>query len=283
MLENTPSHTAKRVALRRAAHQVLDHPRVFEDPLALRIVGAPNGSGVEFLHDEREQTRFARSMRAFMAVRSRVAEDELARAVERGVTQYVVLGAGLDTFAYRNPFGDRLHVFEVDYPATQAWKREQLRQGGIPEPSWLTYVPVDFEHQTAIDALTRAGMNRDEPAFFAWLGVTMYLEETTVWSVLKAITSFPKGGGVIFDYAVLPEILAPQAQQVFSELSRRVARGGEPWITFFDPKVLSTMLHAAGFSSLNDMGSEALNEAYFQGREDGLRVGGLAHVVTALV
>jgi methyltransferase (TIGR00027 family) len=283
MLENTPSHTAKRVALRRAAHQVLDHPRVFEDPLALRIVGAPSGSGVEFLQDEREQTRFAKSMRAFMAVRSRVAEDELAKAVARGVTQYVVLGAGLDTFAYRNPFRERLRVFEVDYPPTQAWKREQLRQSDIAEPSWLTYVPVDFEHQTAIDALTRAGMNRDQPAFFAWLGVTMYLEETTVWSVLKAITSFPVGGGVIFDYAVLPEILAPPAQQVFSELSRRVARGGEPWITFFDPKVLETMLRAAGFSSIADMGSEALNEAYFHGREDGLRVGGLAHVVTALV
>jgi methyltransferase (TIGR00027 family) len=282
MLENTPSHTAKRVALRRAAHQVLDHPRVFDDPLALRIVGAPSEGEAAFRQDQREQTRFARSMRAFMAVRSRVAEDELERAVARGVRQYVVLGAGLDTFAYRNPFGDRLRVFEVDYPATQAWKREQLREGGIPEPEWLQYVPVDFEHQTAIEALTRAGMQR-EPTLFAWLGVTMYLEETTVWSVLKAIASFPPGGGVIFDYAVIPDTLSPQAQLVFNELSRRVARGGEPWVTFFDPKVLGAMLRATGFTSLNDMGSEALNQLYFDGREDGLRVGGLAHVVTALV
>jgi methyltransferase (TIGR00027 family) len=283
MLENTPSHTAKRVALRRAAHQVLDDPRVFDDPLALRIVGAQREAEAAFRQDQREQTRFAKSMRAFMAVRSRVAEDELARAVARGVTQYVVLGAGLDTFAYRNPFGDRLRVFEVDYPATQAWKREQLRDEGIPEPDWLRYVPVDFEHQTAIDALTRAGMRRDQPALFAWLGVTMYLEETTVWSVLKAIASLPPGGGVVFDYAVIPEILSPQTQLVFNELSRRVARGGEPWVTFFDPRVLGAMLRATGFASLNDMGSEALNQAYFNGREDGLRVGGLAHVVTALV
>src|SRR5271167_272110 len=154
MQEGKFSRTAQRVAIRRAAHQLLDEPRVLDDPLALRIIGAETAA--ELRSNPKEHAAFARAFRAFMVARSRFAEDELALAYARGVRQYVVLGAGLDTFAYRNPHAG-LRVFEVDHPATQAWKREQLQAAGIAIPPSLTFVPVDFERQTLADGLGQSG------------------------------------------------------------------------------------------------------------------------------
>src|SRR5580700_6523867 len=156
MQEGKFSRTAQRVAIRRAAHQLLDEPKVLDDPLALRIIGTEAAAALR--SDPKEDHVFARAFRAFMAARSRYAEDELARAVEVGVTQYVILGAGLDTFAYRNPHPG-LRVFEIDHPATQTWKREQLQSAGIAVPVGLTFVPVDFEGQTLADGLGRAGLD----------------------------------------------------------------------------------------------------------------------------
>src|SRR4029077_12503452 len=144
MREDRPSKTAFRVALRRAAHQILDDPKVFADPLALSIVGA---SAEELRSNPNSQSGIARGMRAFMAVRSRYAEDGLAAAFRDGTRQYVVLGAGLDTFAYRNPYPG-LRVFEVDFPSTQAWKRGRLEAEKIPIPESMTFAPIDFESQT---------------------------------------------------------------------------------------------------------------------------------------
>src|SRR5271169_1270262 len=156
MQEGKFSKTARRVAIRRAAHQLLDHPRVLDDPLALRIIGSD--AEEELRSNPKEDHAFSRAFRAFMAARSRYAEDELAGAVGRGVRQYVVLGAGLDTFAYRNPY-QSLRVFEVDHPATQAWKREQLQAADIAIPSSLTFVPIDFERQTLADGLGQCGFD----------------------------------------------------------------------------------------------------------------------------
>jgi methyltransferase (TIGR00027 family) len=267
--------------LRRAAHQILDHPHVLDDPLAPAIVGL-DADGVEALRqDEDEQRPLARYMRAFMVARSRVAEDELARAVSRGVRQYVVLGAGLDTFAYRNPFGERVRVFEVDFPATQAWKREALVRAGIPTPASVTFVPVDFEHQTAFEGLRLAGFDSKTLACFSWLGVTMYLSVDTVFSVLREIAALPPGGGIVFDYAITPDVLDGVARRVFDELARRVARAGEPWTTFFDPATLMSELSALGFRDVNDAGPEDINARYFSDRADGLRVGTIGRIMTA--
>ena len=171
LVAGEPSRTARGAALQRAAHQILETPHVFDDPLALRIFGA---EGVAWLGRNLENYRSAasRSMRAFLVVRSRYAEDELARAYARGVRQYVVLGAGLDTFAYRNPHR-RLKVFEVDHPSTQAWKRSRLQEQSIDIPRSLTFAPVDFETQTLASGLRAAGFRADRPAFFSWLGVTI--------------------------------------------------------------------------------------------------------------
>lgn len=278
MLEGTPSRTAWRVARRRAAHQILDQPAVFIDPVALRIVGATAES---FVSDEREQTTTARGLRAFMAVRSRIAEDALAAAVSGGVGQYVVLGAGLDTFAYRNPFADRLRVFEVDAAATQQWKREQLAACAIAIPAGLTFVPVDFTRESTFDALAAAGFDATAPAFFSWLGVTMYLDETVVREVLTSIAALAPGSGVVFDYSLSPSMLGLVQRRVLEEFSRRVAAAGEPWITSFEPPALRAVLEAAGFSRIEDLSPDDINSRYFSGRADGLRIGSLAHVMCA--
>ncbi len=174
MEEARPSKTALRVALRRAAHQLYDaRPLVLDDPIAVAILGDTYAEELRRT-PTRPDRPFSVSLRAFLVARSRYAEDTLARAVAHGVTQYVLLGAGLDTFAHRNPH-PQLHVFEVDHPATQEWKRELLVAGALPAPADLTYAPVDFERQSLREQLHAAGFDPAVPTFFAWLGVVPYL------------------------------------------------------------------------------------------------------------
>lgn len=274
-----PSLTARRVAERRAAHQLIDMPVVLQDPLALRIVGA---TAVEERNrlTMHEQGRVARALRAFMAARSRVAEDEVARRAAEPLRQYVVLGAGLDTFAYRNPY-DHLRVFEVDQPLTQAWKRQQLNERRIPIGPNVTFVAVDFERDDIPTALIDAGWDPRQPTVYAWLGVTMYLEPETVFKVLRVIAGQTTGTTVVFDYAVSPEILNPVERLVFEEFEKRVAAAGEPWMCTFDPEKLEHYLRELGFDEVEDLGADELNARYFKDRTDGLRVGRLAHVVRA--
>ena len=178
------SRTALRVAMRRASHQVLDRPLVLEDPFAIRIL--PPDAAAEIGRDqERERGPFASALRAFIAVRSRFAEDEFVAAAARGVKQLVALGAGLDTFAWRNPHREAgVRIFEVDHPATQAWKRELIATAGLPDAA-ATYVPVDFERQSLADCLRAAGFRTDSPAFFSWLGVVPYLTRDAFRSTLR--------------------------------------------------------------------------------------------------
>lgn len=281
MQEGKFSRTAQRVAIRRAAHQILDHPKVLDDPLALLIIGA---AAAEALRSRpKEDQGFSRAFRAFMVARSRFAEDELARAVSQGVAQYVVLGAGLDTFAYRNPH-PALHVFEVDHPATQSWKREQLRAAGIAAPSSLTFVPVDFEQQTLADGFQQSGFNPSAPAFFSWLGVTPYLTHDACMTTLDWIARMPAGSGVVFDFAVDRKLLNPGQRMALDALSKRVAAAGEPFQLFFDPAGLQDELKDLGFRRTEFLQGEQLNQRYFKDRADGLRVrGGLGHLMAAWV
>jgi methyltransferase (TIGR00027 family) len=281
MLEGNFSRTAQRVAIRRAAHQLLDQPRVLDDPLALRIIGAEAAEALRT--NPKEHHAFARAFRAFMAARSRYAEDELARAAASGVRQYVALGAGLDTFAYRNPH-DGLRVFEVDHPATQAWKREQLQATGIEVPSSLTFVPIDFERQTLADGLERAGFDNGAAAFFSWLGVTPYLTREACMSTLSFIAKMPAGSGVVFDFAIDPALLNAGQREALDALSKRVAAAGEPFQLFFDPETLQTELKGMGFHRTEFLQSREINARYFKDRKDGLLVrGGLGHLMGAWV
>ena len=274
MRKARPSRTAYMVALRRAAHQIFDDPKVFDDPIAMRILG-PDAE--ERLRSEsRFLNRFGRAVRASMAARSRYAEDQLGRALERGAKQYVVLGAGLDTFAYRNPHRQReLRVFEVDYPATQEWKRQRLAAASIVIPSSVIFAPVDFEHQTLAEGLQQVGFDVNKPAFFSWLGVTMYLARETVMGTLQFIASCAAGGGVVFDYMVPRESLNWTGQLVHDALARRVRSAGEPFRASFLPEELREELERMGFHSIENLGAAEINARYFHNRRDGLRVPGL--------
>jgi methyltransferase (TIGR00027 family) len=273
------SKTALGVAIRRAAHQVMDRPPVLDDPIAVRLVGPGYPR-----HMERAMHRVARDFRAFMAVRSRYVEDKLAEAVAQGVTQYVVLGAGLDTFAYRNPFPS-LRVFEVDLPATQEWKRAMLDKASIALPAALTFVPLDFEHQTLAEGLVESGFDAGMPSFFGWLGVIPYLTLEAFRATLGAIAQLPAGSGVGFDYALAPETLTPAGRIAFDALAGRVAAAGEPFQLFFTPDVLQAELRSAGFHRFEQLDSDQLNEIYFKERADGLRLSavGLGMLVSAWV
>ncbi|MEO6910877.1 MAG: class I SAM-dependent methyltransferase, partial [Edaphobacter sp.] len=190
-----PSRTALRVAMRRAAHQIYDaKPLVFDDPIAVAILGKTYAEELRRT-PTRPDRPFSVALRAFLVARSRYAEDNLMRAVAQGVSQYILLGAGLDTFAHRNSHPG-LRVFEVDHPATQQWKRELLDTGRITGPANLTYVPVDFERESLPDQLMAAGFDPEAPAFFAWLGVVPYLTPAAFRSTLNFISARPRGSGL---------------------------------------------------------------------------------------
>jgi methyltransferase (TIGR00027 family) len=254
-----PSPTARVAAAHRAVHQLLDGGRLFRDPLAAAILG----------EDPDELVRAAQAvpssalMRRFIAARARIAEDALGAAVVRGTRQLVVLGAGLDTFAYRNPYAAAgLAVIEVDHPATQAWKRARLAAAGIAEPPGLTFAPVDLERQRLADGLAAAGLDAARPAFFTWLGVVPYLSEAAVFDTLRYIGGLAAGTQVVFDYADPPATLAPAHRSLHEARAGRVAALGEPWVTFFSPVDLAARLTALGLSEIEDLGPGDIAERY---------------------
>lgn len=262
--------------MRRAAHQLYDaRPLIFDDPIAVAILG-PHAEELERtpgrnpLHRPRP---FSIALRAFLVARSRYAEDLLAQAVAHGVTQYVLLGAGLDTFAHRNPYPS-LRVFEVDHPDTQQWKRELLQQSRLPAPLNLAYAPVDFERQSLPEQLRAAGFDSAAPTFFAWLGVVPYLTRDAFRASIRFISAQALGSGLVFDYAQPREALSPREQLAFDSLAARVHLAGETFQLFFTPARIAVEL--AAFYDLEDLGSPEINARYFAGRSDGLRVMGSA-------
>jgi methyltransferase (TIGR00027 family) len=262
----------------------MDDPKVFEDPLALRILDEENISALKTDPKWSSETSSSYRIRALLAARGRYAEDELHNAVSRGIHQYVVLGAGLDTFAYRQPYPeDVLHVFEVDHPSTQNWKRSLLAKAGIPIPRSLTFSPVDFETQTLEDGLRQSGFDAGKSTFFSWLGVTQYLTESAVRETLKFVVSMPEGSAIVFDYTISPSLLNPRARDAFDRLAHRVALAGEPFQTFFGPSVIERDLKSMGFTQIEDLSPEEMNSRYFRGRSDKLRVGGFTHIMNARV
>lgn len=283
MHEAHPSRTALRVALRRAAHQVHDaHPLVFEDPLAVRILGPEFRAELERTPDSLRRP-YSASLRAFVVARARIAEDALAEAYEQGVRQYIVLGAGLDTFAYRHVYPG-LRVFEVDHPATQAWKRGMVAAAGITEPASLHFAPVDFECESVREALARSAFDFAAPAVTAWLGVVPYLTMEAFSSTLEALGSLPSGSRLIFDYAIPREDLPPREQQMRDSIAQRARQAGEPFRLFLSPEAVRTHLSSAGMSVQRDWDTEVLTNELFSSRPDHLRpLGSAARVCDAVI
>ena len=244
MIPRQPSLTALAAAAHRAAHQ-LDGAQLFADPLAIPIVG----------EEAARQSRANASsfgMRIFIAARARFAEDTLAESLARGVTQLVVLGAGLDTYAYRGAERAKLSIFEVDHPATQAWKRERLAEIGITPDGNVHYAPVDFENERIADGLARAGFDPNQRTFFFWLGVTPYLTRAAIDTSWALIANNPGGGEVVFDYAMARETMKAEERAMFDALTARAAEAGEPFLTAFDPATLLDELRAVGFAKIQD-------------------------------
>jgi methyltransferase (TIGR00027 family) len=286
MQHGTPSITAMRVAMRRAAHQIYDSPLVLDDPIALAIMGQERCDKLR--SDPATQSEpIAVAMRAFMAVRARFAEDHLAEAVSAGVTQFCILGAGLDTFAHRNPFPG-LRVFEVDFPATQAWKLDMLAEAGLPHPACLTYAPVDFESQTLAVGLPAAGFDPAAKTFFSWLGVVPYLTLDAFRSTLAFTATLPagsggaRGSGIALDYGLPRESLSERGRLGFDYLASRVRRAGEPFRLFFTPAQIAAELTAAGYTTIEDLAPAAITARYFANRGDFMAVRGeMGHLLAA--
>jgi methyltransferase (TIGR00027 family) len=276
------SPSAEMVAVMRAAHQVIDaQPLIHADPLAMDIIGARARRWFDdnqaFLHVE-----YVRRIRGMVAIRSRVCEDELRRAVERGTSQYVLLGAGLDTFAYRSPeMAGRLTVFEVDQPATQQWKLERLREAGIETPANLRFVPVDFNAGTLAVSLASAGFDRGAPASFAWLGVSYYLPRESIVEMLQFMAGQGTPSQVVFDIALEESAVPADFLHLYRELRDNMARSAEPWRTWFTPEDILGTLRELGFADVTLLDSQALNALFIEGRKDDLLPGPVMALIVA--
>jgi len=265
MQPKEPSRTAWGAARHRAVHQLVDGGAVFKDPFAVSILGGEIGDTHEDpLSREDDNHPGTRALRFFIAARSAYAETKLAEAVaNRGVSQLVVLGAGFDTFALRNPFGSALRVFEVDLPATQAWKRERLAAMCIGLPEWLTFAGVDFERESFVERLVATGFDPAQRSFVFWLGVTMYLTREAVERSLAAVTAWPGGGEIVFDYAEPPSVdMSEGARAARDALAQRVAAIGEPLIGLMEPDALHSRLSKLGYCGVEDLGGFELAERF---------------------
>lgn len=273
MLEAVPSRTALRVALRRAAHQLVDaRPLVLEDPFAVLILGRAYGEQLGRT-PRRADRPHSLALRAWVVARSRYAENVLARGVAEGVTQYVLLGAGLDTFALRNPHSS-VRVFEVDHPATQAWKRGLLASAWLALPESAVLVAVDFERQSLHEELAKAGFDSNAKTICAWLGVVPYLTPAAFRATLGFIAGCAPGSGLVLDYGQPRRVLPPREQLEQDSLAARVKLAGEPFQLFFTPEEMAAELWA--FPRQEDLGRDDLNARYFAERSDALRLLGTA-------
>jgi methyltransferase (TIGR00027 family) len=281
MEDGKPSRSAFAAAGYRATHQLFDKPVVLRDPHAIAIMGGEAGSVIDGPRFQ-EYVRVSAPMRAQIVARSLFAEETLEQAVERGVCQYVLLGAGLDTFAYRNPWPD-VRVFEVDYPATGEWKRERLASAGIVAPSNVAYAGLDFERETLAVGLERAGFDLRKPAVFAWLGVTVYLTREAIEATLRVVATLAEGTEIVFDYGEPREQLPEALQARIQARMAALAAAGEPWVSFFAPADMKALLSGAGFSEIEDLTGADLNSRWFKDRTDGIAAWPLAHVVRARV
>jgi methyltransferase (TIGR00027 family) len=271
MSERLSSQTAEVVAVMRAIHQLTDGaPKILDDPVVVDLLPA---SAIEAARADRAtfESPPARALRSHVLVRSRWAEDRLAEAFARGVQQYVVLGAGHDTFGFRQPtWASALRIFEVDQPATQADKRSRLAGAGIAAPANVTFAAIDFESTSLEEGLRRAGVDLEQPVFFSWLGVTVYLSAAAVDAVFRAVAALPPSSEIVFTFS--QPFTGAADESALTDMADRVARTGEPWITFYETEELIARLRHLGFTRVDLLTPAETEARYFRGRTDGLPV-----------
>ncbi|MDR2309209.1 MAG: SAM-dependent methyltransferase [Paucimonas sp.] len=267
------SWTALFASIARAAHQVLDgHPKLLDDPV---VVGLVEGTSVSEIRAQAAQfdTPMQRLVRSLFVLRSRFVEDRLRAAVESGVKQYIVLGAGLDTFAYRQPpWAAQLSIIEVDHPASQARKRDYLSRAGVAVAGNVSFCPLDFERERLMQGLRSSDFDSAQPAFFSWLGVTQYLTGTAIKDVLGEVSSCAPGSAIALSFVLADGLLSGLDAQTGNHFAALAQGRGEPWLSRLSPEQLRTWLHAAGFARVQHARPEALQRHYYGRRTDGLTV-----------
>jgi len=260
MKPNEPSLTARMIARQRAAHQLLDRGSILHDSFAMKILG----------EDEKDVVEFANALplasigRLFVTARSRIAEDALSGAVERGIRQIVILGAGLDTFALRNPHGAQIRIYEVDHPATQAWKRQRLAEAQLALPPWVVLVPVDFERDDLGETLARAGFQQNSPAFFTWLGVVPYLTRDAIGGTLDFVASI-RNSEVVFDYMEPPQAFSGEIKELVKERTKQLKKFDEGSCSYFEPDGIAAILRAHGFCEIEDTNFQEITSRFRRG------------------
>ncbi|SPD75201.1 conserved hypothetical protein [uncultured Desulfobacterium sp.] len=296
MEEKCPSWSASAAAMTRAAHLLVDDdPKILQDNFALGLSGFDDEATLRSALEAQMAEAISRttpliaknmimSYRAFAVMRHRYTEDELEKALEAGISQYVILGTGLDSFALRRPdLHQVLDIYEIDHPATQQWKRQRMQALNIAPPPNLKFLPIDFETKSLTECLKAGDYAINKPAFFSWLGVTQYLTEDAVFKNLQEISALAEGSEVVFEYTVLDSLLNEEDRQLLAIFKASAAARGEPWLNQFDPDILAEKLMDIGFASVSDFGPEEANARYFSGRTDGLRTLRMPHIIKARV
>lgn len=264
-----PENTAVRVALWRALHVQVDAaPHVFEDELGLKLAAPDDG-----WQQRPDMSPFTRPFRASILARARFVEDLVGEQVAQGVAQYVILGAGLDTFAQRRPeLASRLRVFEVDQPGPQEWKRRRLVELGLGVPPFLQLVPVDFERGEAwLSRLAESGFDAGQPTVVASTGVSMYLTRDAIAATLRQIAALARGSTLVMSFMLPIELADPEVRPGIEAAARGARASGTPFISFFRPEEMLALAREAGFRNVKHVSAAALAERYFSGRADGLR------------
>jgi methyltransferase (TIGR00027 family) len=264
-----PDNTAVRTALWRALHVEVDSPpHVFEDELGLKLAAPGEG-----WRNRPDMSPFTRPFRASILARARFIEDLVAERVAQGVTQYVILGAGLDTFAQRQPeLASRMLVFEIDQPGPQAWKRQRLVEVGLGIPPFLRLVPVDFEAgDDWWERLAAAGFDSKKPAVVASTGVSMYLTKEAIEGTLRQVAALAPGSTLAMSFMLPIELADPAVRPGIERAAAGARACGTPFISFFTPAEMLALGRAGGFKGVQHVSADALAERYFSGRTDGLR------------
>lgn len=283
MMAGQPSRTLLGAAIRRAEHQVLDTPLVFEDPVILGLVPevADPAAIAEFRSLGEPVLTLLRSL---FAMRSRFAEDRLAEAARRGVRQYVMVGAGLDTFPWRQPASTRdMAIFAADHPASLIWTQRRLRERGLARPPNLTHVPVDLEDCHLADSLAACGFNHEMPSFCSVLGVTQYLSDDAINALLSFVASLNAGSEIVFSFVVPDDHLDGDDLEVAVGSGARTAALGEPWKSRLQPHVFLRRLSELGFAEIFHLTPELAQQRYFAGRQDALRAPRWEQLIAAVV
>ena len=261
MLEGQFSRTALTAAGLRAAHQTADGASVFVDPLAVKVLGEELQA-----HLDRATDPAMRPLRIFVALRSRLAEDNARKRIGQGVGQVVVLGAGLDTFGCRVEPNDSLRVFEVDHADTQAEKRRRLAAAGVAAPAHLVFAPCDFEREALAESLAAVGFDEMSPATFFWLGVTPYLTRAAIAATLRFVAGLKGGASIVFDYANPTDSIDSPGHRLFHErMAARVAEMGETFRTAFATPDLHVLLKSLGALEIDDFGPRRIAELFAPG------------------